>query len=260
MSNYLQLGVLFLAAASLASATDHLALATSVSSFDMSSGTQRDALRVNGNPEALPTFTVEAGKTVQLSFEVYREEGVFEKFEYILGVRGMDAPGLDPSLGSDWEYRSGKTFPYVLNDVHKNPHTFTLEVAVDLSVPADLYRMGAIVTGLDERKDSHPWNWFDDSWDKLFPKTSASWPSWTLPVIPEIFDFPEWTFGSFGMTDTKLDSFFQTEVKWFDLQPFNLRVTSPAVPEPSTFVLLFTLAVGLSQMRIQPSRRMFMPR
>jgi len=240
MSNHLQLGVLFLATVSLLPGTGQMALATPEQSFGMSCvvchGTPRDALRVNGDAEALPTFTVEAGETAQLSFDVYREEGVFEEFEYILGVRGLDASEFDPSLGADWEYRSGETFSYVLNDEQEIPRTFTLDVAVASSTPAGLYPMEAIVAGHDEYEQETSWSWFSDSW---------------VQSSLGFTDFPKWTSGSFGFSSSEVDGVSETEVFWSDLRPFNLRVTSPAVPEPSTFVLLFTLAIILPQRRIQ---------
>jgi len=273
MSSHLQFGVLFLTAASLVAVTDRMALATPDQSYGMSCTvchtTKRDALDVNGDLEALPTFTVEAGETVQLSFEVYEEAGVYNEFEYILGVRGLDAPGFNPSLGSDWEYRSGEAFSYVLNDEQEDSRTFTFEVTVDLSLPANLYRMEAIVAGHDEfedvninknknedeDKDEKHSNWIADFGGPFLSEESAPWYS-SISLVSA--DNPEWTLDSTELASSELSSSSQAGIMWSDLQPFYLRVTSSsAVPEPSTIVLLLTLAVGLSLKRIPLGRRSF---
>ncbi len=212
MSTYLRFAAFFLATASLLTTTTRKALATPELSFGMSCAachtTQRDALHVDGDPETLPTFTVEAGQTVQLSFDVYRQGGVFEEFEYIVGVSGLTVPGLAPSLGSDWEFRSGETFSYVLDDEHEDPDSYILNVAVDPSTLGDLYLMEAIVAGHDEEEE-------------------------------------------------------EKEIKWFDSEPFYLRVISQStepqstVPEPSTLVLLASLAAGLSLNRVRLNRKTY---
>jgi|GEM_PF-4929252 len=114
------------------------------------------------------------GETAQLSFDVTipasagagpasvsgddREHGDDEEdddeqhesnieFEYILGVSGLEVPGLTPILGSLWEHRPTDSVSYVLADDYEGSRRFTLEVAVDAGMASGDYSLLAVAAG-----------------------------------------------------------------------------------------------------------------
>ncbi len=138
-----------------------------------------DVLTINGDLLAggLETFQIEPGETVQFSFDVTEQAGVFEEFEYILGVNGLELSGLSPLLNSTWEHRSADLISYVLDDDYERSRRFTLDVKVDEAMPPGDYFLLAVVAGEGETilasGQKSEVKWFDSSPFKLQVASAA---------------------------------------------------------------------------------------